>query len=386
MSFEFATSAVCPHQVRFETSPLDPVTRAFAAFPRPPQSSGVQVYVDRVGVPQGGLWSRAELPFSKPGPYRVYRGQNDLLLLSSGFDSPRLVQLTPGPSVPATDMASGLQRQLPEFLVYEKRGHVVLSTRNPVRGTGFQFRDPRWTDRSESLPTTARIMAAYSSVGIVPGRAATGRRLFPGWSVQRDPTSPLAQDKRLVFDDPLPNADPLIELSYVTPAQYCRRCFGTRVEFDYSVEAGTYARVRNTDLLAQEFEKFLMTKIGSHWKWNWLGSGLVDRIGGKGNTGLVSASSLIMVDVTQAFSTYQRLKSQQEANFPQQQITDSEFPMELASVDCQFLPDDPTVAVLNTVIVSRSQVDVPLARVVGNPSPFSVNGDPARILRRLPGG
>jgi len=386
MSFEFATSAVCPHQVQFESSPIDPITRQWADFPRPPANAGVSVYVDRVKVPQDGLWSRAELPFFKPGPYRIHRGQNDLLLMSSGFDPPRLIQLTPGPAVPASDMAVGLQRQLPEFLVYAKENRVVVSTRNPVRGTGFQFKDPRWTDRSESLPTTARVMAAYSDVGIVPGRAATGRRLFPGWSVQRDPTSPLPQDKRLVFSDPLPNADPLIELCYVTPSQYCRRCFGSKVEYDYSVENGTYAQVRNVDLLAQEFEKYLMTKIGSHWKWNWLGSGLVDRIGGKGNTGLVSASALISVDVTQAFATYQRMKSQQELNFPQQQITDAEFPMDLASVNVQFLPDDPTVAVLDTVIVNRSQVDVPLMRVVGNPSPFSVGSDPSRVLRLLPGG
>ncbi len=386
MSFEFATNAVCSHQVRFEAVPLDPTSRASAKFPKPPNTSGVSVYVDRVPVPEGGLWSRAELPFSNPGPYRIHRGQNDLLLMSVGFDVPRLFQLTPGPAVSASDMALGLQKQMPDFLVEARNRHVVISTRNPVRGTGFQFHDPRWTDRSRSLPTTGRILGAYSQVGIIPGRAATGKRLFSGWSVQRDLTSPLIQDRILMFDDPLPNADPLIELNYATAAPYCRRCFGTKVEYDYTRENGTYAVVRNTDLLAQEFEKFLYTKIGSHWKWNWLGSGLFDRIGGKGSTGSVNASSLIAIDVSQAFATYRRMKTQQESSFPQQKVTDGEFPLQLDSVDVQQLPDDPTVAVVTTVIISRSQVDIPLQRVVGSPSPFGVSGDPSAMLRGLPGG
>ncbi len=387
MSYDFSTAAVCPHQVKFEACPVDPATKQTCQFPRPPTSSGVSVYVDRVSVPQGGLWSRASLPFSKHGPYRVFRGQNDLLLLSVGFEPPRLVQLTPGPAVSALDISLGLQRQLPDLLITSDGRRVVVSTRGPVRGTAFQFHDPRWTDRAQSLPSTARVLGAYSEVGIIPGRASTGARIFPGWSVQLDPSSPHIQDRVLQFDDPLPNADPLVEISYVTSAGNCRRCFGTRVEYDYSVEDGTYGVVRNTDLLAQEFEKFLLTKIGSHWKWNWLGSNLVDRIGGKGSTAASSVNALISVDVSQAFATYQSLKSSQEANFPQQRVSDAEYPYQLASVDVQLLPDDPTVAVLNTVIVSRSQVDVPLVRIVGNPNPFSaLNGNPAQTLRRLPGG
>lgn len=386
MSFEFATAAICSHQVRFEAVDIDPISRASAKFVKPPNTAGVSVYVDRVRVPEGGLWSRAELPFSNPGPYRVHRGQNDLLLMSVGFDTPRFLQLTPGSAVSASDMALGLQKQLPDFLVEARNRHVVVSTRNPVRGTGFQFHDPRWTDRTQSLPTTGRVLGAYAQVGIVPGRAAIGKRLFPGWSVQPDVTSPLIQDRVLAFDDPLPNQDPLIELNYSTAAPYCRRCFGTKIEYDYTIQNGTYATVQETDLLAQEFEKFLFTKIGSHWKWNWLGSGLFDRIGGKGSTGSVNAASLIAIDVSQAFATYQSMKTQQEANFPQQRVSDGEFPQQLDSVDVQTLPDDPTVAVLTTVIVSRSQVDIPLQRVVGTPSPFSVNGNPSAILRGLPGG
>src|SRR5690606_28519206 len=106
---------------------------------------------------------------------------------------------------------------------------------------------------------------------------------------------------------------------------------GTQLEFDYSIVDGTYETVKNTDLLAQEFDKFLHTEIGSHWKWNWLGSSLHSRIGGKGNMGITSATSLLNIDVSQAFKTYQNIKEKQDTGFPQQRVSDAEYPLELGS-------------------------------------------------------
>lgn len=371
MSYDFATRQVCPHKVQFEAVPVDANTRKYAAFPRPPSSQDVTIYIDGVQVPKTGLYSHAELPFSKPEPYRIKRDINDLLYLSVGFEPPRFIQLTPG-SVSAKDMSLWLQQQLPDLSVDVDNKHVVIRTRQPIQGTGFQFYDPRWSDKTNSLPTTSRVLKAYSEIGIVPGRAATGIKIFPGWSIERDTSSPLVENKLLVFEDPLPNADPLVELCYSTTAGNCRRCFGTKLEFDYHVLNGTYETVRNVDLLSQEFDKFLVTKIGSHWKWNWLGSGLVDRIGGKGNTAASNMSALITVDINQAFSVYSSLKQQQDSRFPQQVVTDAEYPLQLSSINVQLLPDDPTIAIVITKIVSRSQQPVDIVRVVGAPNPFGL--------------
>jgi hypothetical protein len=371
MSYDFATRQVCPHKVQFEAVPVDANTRKYATFPRPPSSQDVTVYIDGVQVPKSGLYSYAELPFSKPEPYRIKRDINDLLYLSIGFEPPRFIQLTPG-SVSAKDMSLRLQQQLPDLSVSVENKRVVIRTRQPARGTGFQFYDPRWSDKTSSLPTTSRVLKAYSEIGVIPGRAATSVRIFPGWSIERNTSSPLVEDKLLVFEDPLPNADPLVELCYSTVAGYCRRCFGTKLEFDYRVLNGTYETVRDTDLLSQEFDKFLVTKAGSHWKWNWLGSGLIDRIGGKGNTASSNISALVTVDINQAFSTYSSLKQQQDSRFPQQVVTDAEYPLQLSSINVQLLPDDPTIAIVITKIVSRSQQQVDMVRVVGAPNPFSL--------------
>ncbi len=385
MSFDYALERICSHEVAFETVAIDSSDRRSARFGMPPSNSRVRVFVDEVEVPQTGLFSAAELPFTSPEPYRIKSGVNDLIYLGVGFGSPRFVQLVPGGAVRASDVAKDLQRKVPELFFSVKRGRVVMRSRSSGGGTAFQLHDPRWTDKTSSLPTTSRTMGCYSSVGIVPGRAAGGRKLFPGWTVGADPSSPDGFDKLLVFDERIRNNDPLIEVCYVTSQANCRRCHGTQVEFDYGVFNSTYETVENLDLLAQEFDKFVFTKVGSHWKWNWLGSGLVDRIGGKGSTGAVTVNSMITFDVSQAFRTYQSLKQKQDAGFPQQKVTDAEFPQQLSNIDVKTLPDDPTVAVVTSTIVSRSRVPVPLKRIIGNPSPFTLSGDPVQKIR-LQGG
>lgn len=385
MSFDFATLQICKHGVAFEQLTMD-VTGQYASFVKPPSSSDVQVYVDRTEVPRTGLLSYAEVPLQSPEPYRIRRGVNDLLYLSLGFEPPRFIQMAPG-SVSAKDLALDLQRKIPDLWIGTKNRRVVFRSRQRLLGTAFQFRDPRWTDTTSSLPTTARTLGGYAATGIVPGRAGVGRKLFPGWRVQKDPASPAEYDRRLEFLEPLRNGDPLLEVNYVTEARFCRRCHGVRIEFDYNVKDGTYETVNQTDLMLQEFDKFLVTRIGSHWKWNWLGSGLVDRVGGKGSTGSVNIGSLLTLDVNQAFSTYQGLKSRQDTETPQQRVTDAEFPLTMTGVDVQQLPEDPTVAVIVATVVSRSRQSVTLKRVIGNPSPFVVAPDnPAAYIRGVPEG
>jgi len=384
LSFDFFTPRICPHEVAYETLTLDASDRRVAPFLRPPSNSQIHVFLDNVEVPRAGLYSYATLPFSRPEPYRIKKGVNDLLYLSVGFDAPQMVQLIPG-SVSARDLARDLQLKFPDLYVDVVNRRTYVRSRTASRGTAFQLHDPRWTDTTSSLPTTARILAAYSTLGIVPGRAAVGRLLVPGWSVKDDPADPLLRNKLLVFSSELKNDSPLVQVSYVTSEVDCRRCHGTRIEFDYQIENNSYAEVRDTDLLAQEFDKFLFTKIGSHWKWNWLGSKLVDRIGGKGSTGQVSVNTVITVDISQAFSTYQNIKSQQDSKFPQQKVSDAEYPQQLAGINVQTLPQDPTVAIVTTTVVSRSQVDVPLKRLVGDPNPFTLAGDPETNIRLQPG-
>ena len=381
MSFDFATGQICPHEVFFERIELDDADRNFASFLQPPNSQRVDVYVDGEMVPPTGLFSYAELPFIRPEPYRIRTGVNDLLYLSVGFEPPRFIQLVSGPNLRAEDVARDLQAKLPELRIEAKNRRVVFRSHRRTNGTAFSCPDPRWSDPTSSLSTTARVLGGFRAGGINPGRHVYGREIFPGWTVTPNPLDTLQFERRVMFNKPIVNADPVIEVNYVTNQANCRRCHGSRVEFDYSIQNGTYEIVQNTDLMAQEFDKFVFTKVGSHWKWNWLGSALVDRIGGKGSTGNVTSNTLLTVDITQAFRIYQNIKQQQDSRFPFQQVTDAEYPAQLSNLDVKVLPDDPTVAVVTITIVSKSREQAELKRVVGNPNPFTLLGDPRENIR-----
>ncbi len=382
MSFDFATNQICTHEVFFERLTVSANQRIYAPFLRPPSSSMVEVYLDGKMIPSTGYLSYAELPFIRPEPYRIKTGVNDLLYISIGFEAPRFVQLISGPNLKAIDIVRDLQTKIPELYISVKNRRVVIRSRQRTAGTAFSFPDPRWTDATSSLPTTVQVLETFKSVGINPGRHVYGRKLFPGWTVRQDPVDTTGTQKQLLFDQPLSNADAVLEVNYVTNQFNCRRCYGTRVEFDYSVKDGTYEIVKDTDLLAQEFDKFVFTKIGSHWKWSWVGSGIIDRIGGKGSLGTVNMNAILTVDISQAFRVYQNIKQQQDSGFPQQQVSDAEFPNQLTNLNVKPLPDDPTVAVVEVTISSRSREPVELKRVVGNPNPFTLLGDPRENLRQ----
>ena len=373
MSYDFALQKLCSHEIRMETALYNGQTGTIR-FRTPPTNQRVSIWIDGVLVPPSGLYSYASLAFMNPGPYRISGGQNDLLYLRIGNEPPAFVQLLTG-NVKASDLAKDLALKVPGLAFSVDRERVVIKSRTPVNGAAFTFADPRWTDKTQSLLTTARVLAAYLKLGIVPGRVVTGKLLFPSWTIEKDIFSQSDLDKMVQFHSVIPNQYPVIQLSYVTYAGYCRRCGGTKIEFDYNVMGSTYETVDDADLLSQEFDKFLFTRLGSHWKWTWLGSRLIDRIGGKGTTGNVTVDAMLSMDVNQAFTVYQNIKMQQNQGSPMQRVTDAEFPLSIRNVGVTTMPDDPTVALVGITIISRSSTPVILKRIVGNPNPYSIGAN-----------
>lgn len=371
MSYDFALERSCTHEVKFERVSFASDLVGSVRFPKPPTSQSVHLYADGVEVPRSGLWSVPEIPFGKGGPYRIVSGESDLLYLKVPGAAARLVQLPAGGSVTSSDIARELSRRLPEISVSDESGRVVLRGRSPGPAAAFSLPDPRWTDRSESLPSTARVIGAARQLGLVLGRVAAGRELFPAWTVQRDATVPLESSRVLVFSSPVRNAAVVLQLGYFTDAPNCRRCRGARVEFDYGVVNGKYEPVDGADLLLQEFDKYLFTRSGSHFKWPWLGSRLIDRVGGKGAASGMSPAAFIQVDVNQAFRTYKDVKTQQDRGL--QPVSDAEYPHGIGAVMVQSPSDDPTVAVVTISITSRTREPIVLKRVVGTPDPFTLS-------------
>ena len=379
MSYDFATAKVCPHTVLFENVALDE-TATFFRFNRPISNNAVSVSVDGVDIPQAGLFSSARMVFSKKEPYKIMPGVSDKILLKIGSDIPVVVTLPTGFAVSAAQLAAGMNRAVPSLSFIVENGVVVATNSVPTKGDAFSAPDPRWTDRTSSHPDTLRILGGLAAIGVPPGRVASGRRIFPSWIITKNVNS-FTNDTILLFDFPIPNSNPVVQVSYQVPVSACRRCFSTYVEYDYTVLNGSFETVSNTDLLTQEFDKFIFTRKGSHWKWPWLGSALADRIGGKSSTIVGSMDAMITMDVTQAFSVYQDIKRQQKFTFPQQRISDSEFPASIVNVSAHVDKNDPTIVTLSMSVVSQSRISVPITRTVDVPVLTSITGDSGFILR-----
>jgi hypothetical protein len=380
MSFDFATERLCSHEVWFETAQLDTFVRNTVRFQRQPSTNRVNVYVDGVEVPPSGLYVSGFITSTRKEPYRIRSGYNDMLYIQVGREMPRLVQLLAGSTVRVKDLAADLQKKVPNLQFTATNGRLTISSWTAMPSSTFTLPDPVWTDRTRSMPNTWRASRGAAELGFVLGRSVSRRLVYPGWKIVMDPNS-YTDEKILVFDTPLQGDSPFVQLTYVVPRQLCRRCFGTQIEFDYGVVNGGYERVTGTNLLLQEFDKFLFTRIGSHWKWSWLGSKLADRIGGKYITQGGVTNAFVTMDVNQAFRSYQSVKSKQDAMLFQE-VSDAEYPVDFADLSVIGDPNDPTTAIVQGTIVSRSHESVELKRIVGNPNPFYLGTGQTPLLQR----
>ena len=379
MSYDFYIDKVCSHTIVDEVCIINTETSDSFAFGRRPSTYDCKVIFDGVSIPPGGLYSKAEIIFGKSEPYRIVAGQNDLILFQIGKNTPQPIGLPPGQSVSAKTLASYLSDLFADLVFTSENGRLVIRTPSPVNGGAFTLADPRWTDKTASLITTSRTLNAYKLFGVTPGKVGAGRKLFPGYKVLLNPVS-YVEEWVVKFDSPILTSSPSVLVTYQTLAAFCGRCQGSRIEVDYSIAGGSYDAVKNVDLLIQEFNKFLFTIKGSHWKWPWLGSNILNRIGSKANTGTSLASTFISLDINGAFSTYQNIKRQQDIGFPGQNVSDAEFPKSLGQFAVNAM-DDPTSYLATFSVYSRSSEPIQITKTISLPNPYQLTSSPAQLLQ-----
>ena len=381
MSYDFALQKMCNHRVFREVLPIDADTNTQVSIPRPISNGSVEVFVDDIRIPSHGLYSSPSIPFSKPGPYRFVSGKSDLLYVAVGNKPARYVQLLTGSNLSAEDVAKDLTTKVTDLSFGVSNGRVVVTNPSPVGLVGFTFVDPVTYDKLRLNPVTDRVLGAYSNAGIVPGRVVSSHRVYPGWTLRKNIYTCQEEIKAIYFDYPLPNQNPVVRVSYSTIPQYCRRCVGSSVEYDYQPTKGTYLTVQNGDLLYQEFDKYLFTSVGSHYKWRWIGSSISEKIGGKSILFEGAVSGLVSLDVSNTFKTYANIKSQQLSGFPQQKVSDEEYPGIVSTVNSVVNPDDPTVTEVDVTITDKNGKSLTISRIFGVPNPLSITNSPSAAIQ-----
>jgi hypothetical protein len=370
MSYDFALAKVCTHQILEEPVFFNPANvifidaeRRFIRFPKDVGSvDTIEVFVDGIMIPRSGLITPGTIKGVNRGPFKIVRNHNDLLKIrvhDSGLV--RTVSLPIGNLITINQIADKIQEHIyrDDIEAVVEDGKLVIQDVIRKDFPRFSVIDPRVVDKDEVEQDTHRILRACSMLGVVPGRVACGRRTFPGWD-PKSVSSSWRSDPGIEFHYPIPNLKPTIKINYVSLPTTCSRCHGSLFEYDYSEYQGNdinshgiYETVRDLDLLNQEFDKFMFTERGSHFKWPWYGSDIINIIGSKA-TG--NDNPTLTLSINNAFNTYRNIKMQQATQFASQDVTVFEMPKSLSRLRVVADPSDPTVYIAD-IAVDSSGID-----------------------------
>jgi len=358
MSYDRQIDQLCPHLVVEEA--LFIFNDRQTVRPLRPIGSGASVKVRVNGVadvPPYGYLIPASAKGSKRGLYDITAGVNDqLVLVVDG--GPDLVLTAPsGVGVTAQHVADILNYQAARNLnISVSRQRIRIRTRSEgpestlfVKSTGSTLAD---------------------TIGLPTDRGWRGQKVFPGWSLVRDPNTLADQPTRyLLFDDLFKGTQDYVELNYVTVRSECRRCNGLGVENDWRYgETGEVVQVRDEALLLQEILKAVYTIQGSNPFHPWYGSNIVNTVGRKlSSSGLIQ--NLVVADIHEAFRRWQTVKRKQEEEVGQV-VSDAEYPLRLLSVVLEQSRYDPTVVFVNSTVQNRSQQPIQIERGIKLPQPL----------------
>ena len=148
---------------------------------------------------------------------------------------------------------------------------------------------------------------------------------------------------------------PLIEAQYVTVQTFCRKCLGTRYvdDFEY-INDRDMQTTKDEELLLQNVEKYIVTKLESNPFHSWIGTGLHTLVGTK-----VLDNGLIVSRMSeQVNGAIDKLKTvQRQLQASGREVSQGELFGDLLSLDV-FQQQDPSV--FNIVVKFTSQSGKPL--------------------------
>lgn len=344
MSTDLQIAYACPHYIRYERVALQ---NGIYILPASPINGIGLVEVRRDGVvldPQGNT-KEAVLNTPNVSPFRVKSNSNTLTIKTTeGYENTITL---PSKIYNSQSLITLLQPMLGSIVIREVSNKSLIFTDDRL-GIGYTL--------SGSL---LKALGFDKQKQVIKTKKTT-----PAWGLtQRLNGYDLKFEKTL---DP----EGLLEISYTTEKEYCRRCGSTGVENDLRWdEFGELQQIGNTDLLYQNVAKILLTEIGSNPYHAWYGSNANQLIGQKNNA---AVGVSLRLSVQQALDKFQRV---QQGLKRVQDITPEERLISVQSVDVTQLNDNATAVLCNVVVRSGANRPVSVNIVFSVPGTISLDGD-----------
>lgn len=344
MSEDLQIAYACPHYIRYERVALQ---NGIYIIPSSPINGIGLVEIRRDGVvlePQGNT-KEATLTSPNVSPFRVKSNSNTLTIKSTdGYENTITL---PSKIYNIKSIISLLQPMLGSIVVKEDSNRCLLFTDDKL-GVGYTL-----------TGSLLKALGFNKQKQVVKTKKTT-----PSWNLtQRINGYDIKFEKTL-------EPEGLLEISYTTEKEYCRRCGSTGVENDLRWdEFGELRKVRNTDLLYQNVAKVLLTEIGTNPYHDWYGSNANRLIGQKNNAAVGVA---LRLSVQQALNKFQNI--QQELKRVQD-ITPEERLVSVQSVNVSQLNNNATAVLCNVVIKSGANKNVSVNIVFSVPGAISLDGD-----------
>lgn len=343
MAYDLHIGHACPHIIRYERASLEGER---VISPRSPISGEGLLQIRRDGVVLNPDGNKREAVVVAPlnAPYRIRSGKNELTIeTTSGFSS----TITIPPKIYQKDsLAQFLSGKLGDIQV--QREGVSLKFTDLFHGVGFTLRG-----------------SALSALGFNQSKVVVKTKtLTPKWKLQK---RLVGYD--LVFDKPL-RPEGLLDISYTTPKEQCRRCDGTGVENDLRFDDyGETQKLNGTDLLYQTVAKAVLTHKGTNPYHEFYGSNVFSLIGRKSSLGVGEAIRQSVTEALNKIQDQQRLQAQLQTLYPEEKL------LGVLAVTVQQVGDDLTHYLCNIVVRSGAGRPVSVNVIFAVPGSIPLNGD-----------
>lgn len=352
MSQDFQIAFPCPHIIREEQVQLEADRRTLPTRQVMGGIGAVRILVnDSLEIPSKGLFSSARLKGTYIEPFSIPANEQELTITTQ---SGSFTITVPSGYITAQTV---LDLLAPTSLISaskDTKGRLI-------------FNESNFTGTSSVLLLKG---TAVEHLGFQIQKGATGKILYPGWSLLSRPVlgSLTERGYHIVFNSEV-RTNPYFKVDYQVPRTRCLRCQSTGIENDYRFdEAGEVILINNENLLYQACVKLLLTRLGSNPYHRWYGTTIIDKVGSKAIGGTANG---IRFEVSRALDDFRNTQSQQ-AKY--QFVSPKERLSSVDSINVQADPNDPTVFLVNVVVRNSSNDPIVISIVFSVPGAVALSG------------